>query len=125
MAWGLQRKVIDFSSNDEVVFTEAADCVGGEGESHGAPVDLEIGMMALCIRDIRNFIKERAGLTEVLELERPQDLLSITAHPPPRYLLQHLPRLLFRERRNAAFAGFASLRCECLKCHRGIMIQNE
>src|ERR1700693_3057874 len=66
---GFLEEAVDLRRQDEIVLVESADLVRPEDEVHLVPVDRDVGVMALLLRDVGDAVDERDGFFEVLELE--------------------------------------------------------
>jgi hypothetical protein len=69
---------------------------------------VEVRVMVLDVRDVRDRIHEAHGAVEILELQRPLQALGIAGQRPVGMQLRaQSAGLLRRERRHAALAGCA------------------
>ena len=82
--------------------------MGREFESRPAPAELDVGMLELRLGHERGPRHEPECVPEVLELERPAELL-ISFALPVGDLRREPPRLLFAERGRPLLAGLAML----------------
>lgn len=104
------QKRVDFRSENEVIFGEAADRVGGEGNRDAAVIMKEdIGMVILRLGDLRDLIDEVDCLREFFEDKRPRDQRSIRNRVPLGRLRDRMHHLLRSERLCIPLAGLTLL----------------
>src|SRR5437868_1360988 len=117
----LLEEPVDLRGQDEIILVQPADLVRPERQVDFVPVNGDVGMVALLLRDLRDAIDELDGLLEILELEAPVKAGRILVKAPAGRVRDKLARLRLRQRRHAAAAGNASLCCQISRVHEWIL----
>src|SRR5262249_32370650 len=104
---------IHLGRTNEIILGQSTDGVCGEAYAAIVVADLEVRMMVLDVRDVRERVDEAHGAVEVAEPELAPDRASVIAQlPAAGNLREQSLRLARGERRNAALAGLALARRE-------------
>jgi len=96
------RQAVDHGGQDEIAFSEATD----------------IRMMALFFRQFTYLVGEIEGLTKILELETPLQMVGVDGPPSGIELVKQFFQAGTFQRRGARLAGNTVLRCK-FALHRG------
>jgi hypothetical protein len=96
-------KLIEFGSEDEVVFAKSADGVGPDAYFDAAPVQNNFWMMPFGLGYRTEFVRELKRLSEVIEEQTFVEVVFVDA-VPTRNFAQQVFDLFAAEFFNAAFA---------------------